>query len=86
MPKVGSIFANGANGDSTWENWSDPKCYIGHYTKHTTFTSDPSGGTFQDMVAWIQISYVRVQVVYPMSNMWIEPWAISPQYMDPTFE
>ena len=30
--------------------------------------------------------HVGVQVVYPMSNMWIGPWAISPQYMDPTFQ
>ncbi len=30
-------------------------------------------------------THVRVQVVSPMVNIWIGPWAISHQYMDPTF-
>ena len=34
---------------------------------------------------WIFI-HVRVQVVFPMDNIWIEPWAIYPHYMDPTLQ
>ncbi len=34
---------------------------------------------------WIFI-HVMVQVVSPMGNIWIGPWAISPQYMDPTLQ
>ncbi len=32
---------------------------------------------------WIFINVI-VQVVSPMDNIWIGPWAIYPHYMDPT--
>ncbi len=37
------------------------------------------------LIAWFYLIRVRIQVhvVSPMGNIWIGPWAISPQYMDP---